>query len=185
MEKRGKVSTKNPQPHGAGSVVSDPAFNPDDILLDDDNLLRDRLLRSLHRNGDGHLAAASNRHKQAIEAVHNMAVLFCYTCEDDEYTMHEHYLYAPDARGYKQWSKLALNEAINLHKYSEDNFHGVFGWVTAYVKITPLRNGDLFIKIDVEGARGVRLTFSAGKSKYATRNEKNAEAKRKRSNRRG
>lgn len=179
MAKRPTRTKQNPQSHDAGSVVSDAdLFNPDDLLLDDDNLLRDRLMRSLHRNKDGHLAAAANRHSKAIENAHNVAVLFCYTRDDDEFTMHEHYLYAPDARGYKQWSKLAVEEAKNLHKYSEENFHGVYGWSTAYVKITPLRNGDLFIKIDVDGARGVRLAFSSRKSKHASRKKKTAKTKR-------
>lgn len=76
-----------------------------------------------------------------------------------------------------------LEEAEKLEKYSGKNWHGVYGWSTAYVQITPLRNGDLFIKVDADGARGVRLSFSPRTSKQAARNEKNSKAKRNAGNR--
>lgn len=176
-KKQRPIHTDAAERRNVASEDADLAFRSEDLLLDDDNLLRDRLLRSLHRNKDGHLAVAANRHEQGIEAVHNMAVLFCYTLDDGEYTMHEHYVFAPDTRGYKKWREIAKREAEALHKHSGDNFHGVYGWSTAYVKITPLRNGDLFININADGANGVRLTFGAKADEHETFKKKKRNAK--------
>lgn len=164
-------------------AIDDLTYRPEDALLDDDNLLADRVLRSLHRNRDGHLAVSANCHPRSVLPVHNMAVLFCYTQDDDAYILHEHYLHSFEPQTYKRWLAAVLEEAEALEKYSGENFYGVYGWSTAYVKITPLRNGDLFIKVDADGARGVRLSFSTRTSKQTTRNEKKRKVKRNGSNR--
>lgn len=157
----------------------DLAHRPEDALLDDDALLADRVLRSLHRNKDGHLSVSANMHKTAVLPIHNMAVLYCYTHEsDDSYILHEHYLHSSEPCTYKIWLAAVLEEASNLERYSGENFHGVYGWNTAMVKITPLRNGDLFITIDKDGARGVRLSFNSGTRKQAARAKKKRKTRR-------
>jgi hypothetical protein len=149
---------------------------PEEIILDDSVLLADRLLRSLHRNADGHLAAATNRHKDAIDPRHNVAILFVYTFEDEEYTLHEHYVHSSDPQSYKGWHKIALAEVAKVCKFSGKNLHGVYGWCTSLVPITPLRTGDLFIVIDKNGARGVRLAFNTRETKRETLRQKKSKA---------
>lgn len=136
----------------------------EDIVYDDSDLLADRLLRSLHRGKDGHLASAHNVHKAGVADEHNVAVLYCYTFDDGLYTLHHHYVHSETPLTYKKWSDLALSEAKRLHRNSGPNFQGVYGWITSRVQITPLHTGDIFIKIDEEGARGVRLSFSSRKA---------------------
>lgn len=140
-------------------------LRPEDLLHDDENLLADRLLRSLHRNKDGHLATAYNRHKMAVQDRHNVAILYLYTVEQDAYTLLQHYLHSPDPKKYGGWHAAVIEEGVYLTRNSGKNFYGVYGWLTAHVQITPLRTGDLLIKIDKEGARGVRLSFGSGKDK--------------------
>lgn len=135
-----------------------------EVVLDDEVLLLDRLMRSLHKNSDGHLSSHPRGHQQAISSAHNIAVLYVYTLDAGAYMMHEHYVFSHEPQTYKQWLKLVLQECETLHE-SNENVYGVFGWLTSFMHITPLREGDLFIKIDKEGARGVRLTFSTRKSK--------------------
>lgn len=133
-------------------------------MLDDEVLLMDRLLRSLHKNSDGHLSSHPRGHKQAVSNAHNIAVLYVYTLEAGAYMMHEHYVFSHKSQTYDQWRKIVLEECQSLHRSGNENIYGVFGWLTSFMHITPLREGDLFIKIDKEGARGVRLTFGSGKS---------------------
>lgn len=144
-------------------------IRPEDLLHDDADLLADRLLRSLHRNKDGHLAQAYNRHPHGVEERHNVAILYCYTLTEGAYTLYQHFVHSQTSLNYKGWLSLVIAEGIQLHKFSGENFYGVYGWLTSTVAITPLRNGDLFIKIDKEGARGVRLAFSARKASNETR----------------
>lgn len=146
-------------------------LRPEDLLHDDPDLLADRLLRSLHRNKDGHLAVAYNRHPQGVEERHNVAILYCYTEHDGAYTLYQHYVHSQESLTYKKWYELAVSEAIRLQKSNTENWYGVYGWLTATVQITPLRTGDLFIKIDKEGARGVRLAFSTRKARHETRTQ--------------
>jgi hypothetical protein len=141
----------------------------EDLLHDDENLLADRLLRSLHRNKDGHLAAAYNLHAKSVQPDHNVAVIYCYTVDQDAYTLHQHYLHSRDSNDYAEWYKLVVAECHALTRNSADNFYGVYGWLTAIVQITPLRTGDIFIKIDAEGARGVRLAFNTRKNRHEAR----------------
>lgn len=133
----------------------------DDIIVDDSELLMDRLVRSLHRNTDGHLAGNQQGHKESIELNHNVAVLYIYTVHEDGYELGEHYIYSSEPRTYKSWLEAVNEEIDTLVDEADKTFLGVYGWATAHVKITPLRNGDLFIKVDKTGARGVRLSFSS------------------------
>jgi hypothetical protein len=59
----------------------------------------------------------------------------------------------------------------------------VYGWMTSFIRITPLRNGDLFIKIDKDGATGVRLAFSPRTVKHETRDKAKAKQKTRARNR--
>lgn len=143
--------------------------HPDDLVLDDGALLADRILRSLHRNDDGHLGPSYKHHENMVDPLHNVAVLYVYTVEDDAYSMYEHYVYSHDSHTYRQWKLIAHDEVDTLNKQQKENFHGVYGWSTGRISITPLRTGDLFIKIDAEGARGVRLAFGTREDKHAPR----------------
>jgi hypothetical protein len=149
--------------------IDQASVNAEDLLHDDNNLLADKLLRSLHRNKSGHLASSHNTHKSECAESHNVAVLYCYTFEDDLYTLHYHYVHSSEPLTLSQWTSLAMSEARSLNRNSGHNFYGVYGWLTAYIQITPLRNGDLFIKVDEEGARGVRLSFNTRKANNAAR----------------
>jgi len=155
----------------------------DDLVLDDGALLADRLLRSLHRNDDGHLGPSYKHHENIIDPLHNVAILYVYTVEDDAYSMYEHYVYSHDSHTYRQWRMIAHDEVDRLNKHATATFYGVYGWSTGRIQITPLRTGDLFIKIDKTGARGVRLTFGSREDQHAARKEatsKQAKIKRNR-----
>lgn len=137
---------------------------PEDVVYDDDSLLADRVLRTLHRNKDGHLAP-SQRHKELIEEGHNVAVLYLYLCDGDTYLLSEHYVYSPDPLSYKRWVQVANREADSICDQAGAELYGIFGWITARIQVTPLRTGDLFIRIDKSGATGVRLAFSSREDK--------------------
>lgn len=143
-----------------------------EIILDDDDLLKDRLLRSLHKNNQGHLATTSHNHEKSISAAHNAAVLYIYTREDKAYTLHEHYIYSHDSHTYKEWQEITLKEITRILKTPPKDWHGVYGWLTSTIVITPLRTGDLFIKVDKDGAQGVRISFDSRKAKHETHKEK-------------
>lgn len=143
-----------------------------EAILDDDDLLRDRLLRSLHRNKDGHLATTSHNHESTIADSHNATVLYIYTREGNAYTLHEHYVYSHDPHSYKEWKEIVFKEIERILKHPPKDWHGVYGWLTSTIVITPLRTGDLLVKIDKDGARGVRLSFDTRKAKHETHKEK-------------
>lgn len=155
---------------------------PEDTVYDDDVLLADAVLRTLHRNRDGHLAP-HQRHKESVLGDHNVAILYLYLIEDDAYVLAEHYVYSPDSINYNQWCKIAVAEVAHIHKQAGNELHGVFGWITGKIQITPLRTGDLFIKINKDGASGVRLSFSARKAKQHARSKKTAKTRSPRRNR--
>jgi hypothetical protein len=148
----------------------------DDIVVDDGALLADRLVRSLHKNDDGHLHINRQGHEDSIEEHHNVAILYIYTSLEDGYVLHEHYIYSHDSLRYKEWKKLVIEESKKLDSGKGENWLGIYGWATAHIKVTPLRTGDLFIKIDKEGARGVRLTFDTRKTKRSSRKGAKREA---------
>jgi hypothetical protein len=141
-------------------------------ILDDDDLLKDRLLRSLHRNNDGHLAVQVKHHEKAVTESHNAAVLYIYTRDGRAYTLHEHYVYSFDPRNYKEWNDAVKKEIERIILSKPKDWHGVYGWLTSTIVITPLRTGDLLIKVDKDGARGVRLSFDTRKAKHEAHKEK-------------
>jgi hypothetical protein len=65
------------------------------------------LLRSLHRNIDGHLAGSKKTHLESIDDTHNIATLYVYTFQDDAYmSSHMHYVYTHEPLRYKEWLQL-------------------------------------------------------------------------------
>lgn len=132
-------------------------------ILDDDGLLLDRLLRSLHRARDGHLAAYARCHESQVEETHNVAVLYVYTLDSGAHMLHEHYIYSHKPCSYSEWHSLVVDECLSLQD-AVDGFYGAYGWLTSHLSFTPLRTGDLFIRIDARGATGVRLSFDTRKS---------------------
>ena len=138
-----------------------------DVVIDDAILLQDRLMRSLHRNSDGHLAASKKGHNDSVLSTHNIATLYIYTVDSDEaYMMHSHYIYSHDPLSYRNWLTLVIAECFKVEDNKSDTYYGVYGWLTGFMRITPMRTGDLFIKISEEGAKGVRLAFNTAKNKH-------------------
>lgn len=144
---------------------------PSETVVDDSALLADRLVRSLHRNPHGHLASGPCAHGNAVDKSHNVAILYVYTHDADGlYSLHEHYVYTDKPLTYKQWHAIVEREATNIMRQkARKTLHGVYGWNTACIQITPLRTGDLFITVDDKGARGVRLAFGPKPAKPAAR----------------
>lgn len=140
-------------------------YHADEAMFDDGALLADSLIRTFHRAPDGHLASSQRGHVKSVRADHNVAVLYIYTCHktkegEDSYELHEHYVYTRKAKTYKTWKKIAHAEVDRLNDNPSEDYVGVYGWATAKVNIRPLRDGDLFLTIDKNGVRGVRLSFS-------------------------
>jgi hypothetical protein len=149
-----------------------------DTVLDDSILLQDRLLRSLHRNREGHLASSRETHKTAIETEHNIATLYIYTADNDSYMLHEHYVFSAEPLSYKDWLKIVIRECFRIEEDKSETYYGVYGWLTSHLKITPMRTGDLFIKIDSEGATGVRLSFDTKEAKRNAHNKTHKKTRR-------
>jgi hypothetical protein len=144
-------------------------------ILDDSDLLRDRLLRSLHRDQNGHLAASRREHKNSVADQHNVAVLFLYSKEDEAYTLHEYYMHHPKPANYWSWRRIVVEECKRLYRNRNwATWHGVYGWFTTFIQITPMRTNDLFIKVDATGATGVRLSFNRRGTQHETRTAKKA-----------
>lgn len=143
-----------------------------ETLLDDPMLLQVRLIKSLHRNRDGHLSASRKGHVESVSNEHNVATLYVYTVDGDAYMLHEHYVFSHEPLQYKEWLQLVVRECFALEDNRSDTYYGVYGWLTNRLRITPMRTGDLFIKIDAEGATGVRLSFNTGKDKPNAHKEK-------------
>lgn len=142
----------------------------DELVTDDGALLLDKLVRSLHRNKDGHLGIDEQHHKNSIDEWHNAVCLYIYTVDDELYTLTTHYVYGgKEPHTYEEWTLIA-NEAIDeLNEIGGVNWHGVYGWSTTVIRITPVRTGDLFIAIDKNGVRGVRISFNSRGNKRASR----------------
>ena len=143
-----------------------------EAILDDDDLLKDRLLRSLHKNNHGHLSTTSHNHEKSVQAGHNACLLYIYTKQTDAYTLHEHYIYSHESHTYREWKEIAHKEIDKLLEHRTKEFYGVYGWLTSTIVITPLRTGDLFIKVDKDGAHGVRISFDTAKAKHEAHNQK-------------
>lgn len=145
----------------------------DDLVTDDGALLLDRLVRGLHRNKDGFLSVNEKNPKASIDELHNAVCLYIYTVDDGLYTLNTHYVYGGrEPHKYEEWREIAFAEVDLLNSEASANWHGIYGWSTTTIRITPIRNGDLFIAIDAEGARGVRISFSPRANKHATRKSK-------------
>lgn len=138
----------------------------DEVISDDGALVLDRLVRGLHRNDDGHLAINEKAHKKSVEENHNAACLYIYTKDAGLYTLNTYYVYGGDnPNTYEEWREIVNTEIDSLNKQAGPNWHGVYGWNTTTIRITPMRTGDLFVAIDADGARGVRLAFNTRKDK--------------------
>lgn len=141
----------------------------DELAVDDGALLLDRLVRSLHRNRDGFLSADEKHPNAGIDERHNAACLYIYTVDEDLYTLNTYYVYGgKEPHTYEEWREIAHDAVDELNANATENWHGVYGWSTTTLRITPIRTGDLFIAIDAAGVRGVRISFNTGKNKHAS-----------------
>jgi len=139
----------------------------DEIVSDDGALLLDRLVRSLHRNKDGFLVPDERNPKHHVDSWHNAICLYIYTVDEDElYTLNTHYVFGGfEPHSYEEWREIAFDAIDELNKQAESNWHGVYAWSTTAIRMTPMRTGDLFIAVDANGVRGVRLSFNSRKVK--------------------
>lgn len=143
----------------------------EDRLLDDDDLLPDKILRISHRAKDGHVAVAAQYH--TVDARDNMLVLYVYMRDTDGCTMHRHYIYSPRTIAYNAWRDLAAVESYEVSQV--DGVIGVFGWCTTFVNFTALREGDVLTNVQKEKYTYVRLSFGprkAHRKARATRTQK-------------
>jgi hypothetical protein len=154
-----------------------------EAVLDDGDLLKDRLLRSFHRNRDGHLSVFSNRHTSMVQNTHNCALIYVYLQYGHEYAVADHYVYSHTPHTYKYWRNLVYAELETLEENPPDQWYGAYGWLTSTIQITPLRTGDLFVAIDASGARGVRISFDTGTNQRKAHNEKVKSTRRRKRNR--
>lgn len=106
-----------------------------------------------------------------------------YFKHGDEYTLADHYVYSPSQHSYKHWRKLVYAELATLEKNPPSAWYGAYGWLTSAIQITPLRTGDLFVAIDANGARGVRISFDTGTNQRKAHNETHKKARRRKRNR--
>lgn len=142
----------------------------DEIVSDDGALLLDRLVRSLHRNADGFLAVDERNPKHHIDEWHNAVCLYIYAVDSDGfYTLNTYYVYGGnELHRYEDWRTICFDAVDELNRQRKgDNWYGVYGWSTTTIRVTPLRTGDLFIAVDADGVRSVRVTFSTRKDKRA------------------
>jgi len=144
---------------------SDAELGLEDALIDDDELLPDKILRNAHRSKDGHIASSRKHH--IVDPRDNMLVLYVYTRDEEGCTMHRHYVYAPRFLAYNSWRDLAYGQSHGVSV--SPGVIGVFGWNTTFVNFTPLRENDLLTKVTKEKFVYVRLTFSARKANSKTR----------------
>lgn len=148
-------------------------FGIEDQLVDDDELLPDKILRVSHRNTEGHVATTRLDHD--VDPRDNMLVLYVYTLDEDGYAMERHYVYGPGVVSYNTWRELALQESREVAAVS--GVVGVYGWCTTFVNFTALREDDLLTLVTKETYRYVRLTFSAATHNGKTRTTGTAESR--------
>lgn len=150
-------------------MIDVPAY--DDVITDDGALLLDRLVRSLHRNKDGFLSTDEKHPKRSIDEWHNAVCLYIYALDiDGFYTLSTYYVYGGrDPHTYEEWRQIAheATDAMNEQANTRSQPYGIYGWSTTTIRVTPIRTGDLFIAIDVDGVRGVRISFDTRKDKRA------------------
>lgn len=146
----------------------------DEAITDDGALLLDRLVRSLHRNADGFLSTDEKHPKRSIDEWHNAVCLYIYALDEDGfYTLNTYYVYAGDEpHTYEEWRAIAYDATDEINKQKGDHLHGIYGWSTTTIRVTPIRTGDLFIAVDVEGVRSVRVSFDSRKTKHAAHKSK-------------
>lgn len=151
----------------------------DEAVSDDGALLLDRLVRSLHRNKDGFLAPDERSPKHHIDSWHNAICLYIYTADEDGlYTLYTYYVFGGfEPHSYEEWKAIAFDAIDELNDKAEANFHGVYAWSTTTIRMTPIRTGDLFIAIDANGVRGVRITFDSRKDKREAHKGKKSKAR--------
>lgn len=147
----------------------------DEVITDDGALLLDRLVRSLHRNADGFLAPDERNPKHHVDEMHNAVCLYIYAADSDGfYTLNTYYAYGGnELHTYEEWRAIAFSavDELNDKRADVDSF-GVYGWSTTTIRVTPVRTGDLFIAVDADGVRSVRISFDSRKGKRASHNGK-------------
>jgi hypothetical protein len=138
----------------------------DEAISDDGALLLDRLVRSLYRNKDGFLCVDERAQKSGVDEQHNAVCLYIYTADENGfYTLSTYYVYGgKEPHSYEEWRAIAF-ESVDELKDSADIDISVYGWSTTTIRVTPIRTGDLFICVDENGVRGVRITFNTRKAK--------------------
>lgn len=133
----------------------------EEAVLDDGKLTLDRLVRSLYRNKDGLLCVNEKNHKSAIDEMHNAVCLYVYYQDSGMYMIDAYYVYAYDKpESYEEWRQIAWSATDDLNKKPPEGFYGVYGWLTTNIRVSVIRNGDMMIKVDAEGATGVRISFN-------------------------
>lgn len=142
----------------------------DEAITDDGALLLDRLVRSLHRNADGFLSTNEKNPKASIDEWHNAVCLYIYALDDDGfYTLNTHYVYGgSDPHTYEEWREIAFAATDEINLDAAAKRLSVYGWSTTMIRVTPIRTGDLFIAVDADGVRSVRVTFDNRKDKRAS-----------------
>jgi hypothetical protein len=142
----------------------------DEAISDDGALLLDRLVRSLHRNKDGFLSTDEKHPKRSIDPWHNAVCLYIYAIDADEfYTLNTYYVFGGyEPHSYEEWRDIAFEAVDELNEQQQPNWFGVYAWSTTTIRVTPIRTGDLFIAVDVNGVRSVRVTFNSRKAKHAS-----------------
>jgi hypothetical protein len=151
--------------------MTDDVPEYDEAITDDGALLLDRLVRSLHRNLDGFLAPDERSPKHHIDEWHNAVCLYIYAVDENGfYTLNTYYVFSNEPHTYEEWREIAYDATDELNEQSKDgaNWHGVYGWSTTTIRVTPIRTGDLFIAVDAEGVRSVRVSFDTRKAKRAS-----------------
>jgi len=151
--------------------MTDEVPEYDEAITDDGALLLDRLVRSLHRNLDGFLAPDERNPKHHIDEWHNAVCLYIYAVDENGfYTLNTYYVFSNEPHIYEEWREIAYDATDELNEQAKAgaNWHGVYGWSTTTIRVTPIRTGDLFIAVDAEGVRSVRVSFSTRKAKRAS-----------------
>jgi hypothetical protein len=142
----------------------------DEVVLDDGALLLDRLVRSLPRNKDGFLSTDEKNPRKSIDGRQNAVCLYIYTVDDELFTLNTFYVYGGHQQHtYEEWREIAFTAIDELNEQAEDNWHGVYAWSVTTIRVTPIRTGDLFIAVDTNGARGVRISFDTKRNERAAR----------------
>jgi len=172
------VGNRDPMKKQPSAPDTNGKLGIEDTLLDDDELLPDKILRLSHRSPDGHVA--NTRLDHDTDPRDNMLVLYVYTRDDEGCTMHRHYVYSPSIVAFNSWRDLAIIESKEVSKV--EGVIGVYGWCTTFINFTPLREDDLLTLVTKEKYTYVRLTFSTrthngktrttGKAKQTERNNR-------------